>query len=127
MQPEWRRHGLAQLRVARLAEALLATHRASGELLGGERGAGGLGADGDQDTATLTINVPEGPDVEGLPLIVDASPNNGDVLNGTADAEILAGDDGNDTLNGLGGNDLLFGGDGVLTSSLPVELSQTNR
>ena len=69
--------------------------------------------DGDRSTAVLTIDVPPTPDLEGLPLI--AGDDGGivdDTLDGTDEAEILAGGGGDDTLNGGGGNDLLFGGDG---------------
>ena len=72
--------------------------------------------DSDQSTAVLTIDVPPTPDLEGLPLIAgDEGGIVNDTLDGTDEAEILAGGGGNDTLNGGGGNDLLFGGDGVDT------------
>ena len=35
--------------------------------------------------------------------------NQGNVLNGTADDDVIFGRNGNDTLNGLGGDDILFG------------------
>lgn len=69
-------------------------------------------ADGDTSTASLTIDITDVPDFERLPLIVDPTPDDNDILVGTDQAEILGGDDGNDTLNAGGGGDFLFGGRG---------------
>jgi predicted extracellular nuclease len=62
-------------------------------------------------TAVVTITVDDGISTASttITVIVGTSGNNM-TLNGTSDADLILGLDGNDTLNGLGGNDLLCGG-----------------
>ena len=47
-----------------------------------------------------------------MPITFTASARSNDIVRGTADSDILFGDDGDDAMNGAAGNDLLVGGGG---------------
>ncbi len=61
---------------------------------------------------TATFAVSDGVNISPLNFTVTVTPGVDGLFNGTENADVLDGGDGNDTLNGLQGKDSLYGGDG---------------